>query len=137
MASRTTHQRCVSRRRIVAVSVAYSQKEALVSIDENQFDLLADRWMSRLEKSLGELDPDECEVSLSMGVMTLEFRDRSRFIVNSHRAARQIWLAANLHAWHFNHDPVTDRWLDDRAGEDLVQVLERLVSDKVGTPIRL
>ena len=108
-----------------------------MSIDEHQFDLIADRWLRRLEKSLGDLDPDECDVELSQGVMTLEFRDRTRFVVNSHRAARQIWLAANSHAWHFSHDADRDTWLDDRNHEDLLTILEKLVSEKVGTPIRI
>lgn len=108
-----------------------------MSIDENQFDLIADRWLRRIEKSLGDLDPDECDVELSQGVMNLDFRDKSRFVVNSHRAARQIWLSANAHAWHFSYDGTKDRWSDDRNRDDLLEVLERLVSEKVGTPIRI
>lgn len=108
-----------------------------MSMDEHAFDRIADIMLRRLEKSLGELDPDVCDVNLSMGVMTLEFADKSRYIVNSHRAARQIWLAAELRAWHFSHHPERDCWVDERSGDELVTALEQLVSRKLNTPVRI
>ncbi len=106
-------------------------------LDEHEFDLLAERWLQRLEDHLGELDPDDCDASLSMGVMTLEFADGNRFIINSHRAARQIWMAANVQAWHFSYDAQQDRWIDQRSGQDLLPLLTQLVSEKVGYPVEI
>jgi CyaY protein len=111
--------------------------EVTEMLDEHRFDLLADEMLRRLEASLGNLDPDDCDVTLSMGVLTLEFGDGSRFVINSHRAARQIWMAANSRAWHFSVDPDQDRWYGDRQGEDLVQTVEQVVSEKIGYPVRI
>ncbi|MFM7203229.1 MAG: iron donor protein CyaY [Myxococcota bacterium] len=108
-----------------------------MSMDEHAFDRVADVMLHRLEKSLGDLDPDVCDVNLSMGVMTLEFADKGRYIVNSHRAARQIWLAAELKAWHFSYHPEPERWVDERSGDELIGVLEKLVTQKLNTPVRI
>ncbi|HRI67223.1 MAG TPA: iron donor protein CyaY [Polyangium sp.] len=66
------------------------------------FERVADDTLRALERALA--DVDSLEVDLQMGVMTLEFADGAKYIINSHRAAKQIWMAAERTAWHF--DPV-------------------------------
>lgn len=108
-----------------------------MSVDERTFDEAADTILRRLEKSLGDFDPDECDASLAMGVLKIEFRGHSQFVVNSHRAARQVWLAANHQAWHFSYDPNAERWVDPKSGDELLSLLGKLVGEKVGTPVQL
>ena len=72
---------------------------------EAEFDRAADRELHALERVLSELDPDEVDVELSSGVLTLTLGDGQKVIVNSHRAARQIWMAAFRNAWHFTPQP--------------------------------
>ena len=68
---------------------------------QDHFDQIADAELRHLEKVLGELDPDEIEVELSQGVLTLTLADDSKVVVNSHHAAGEIWMAAFRQAWHF------------------------------------
>ena len=75
-------------------------------IEEKQFDALAEQELTALEKRLGDFDPDEVEVELSMGVLTLTLGDGGKVVINSHRAAGQIWMAAFRKAWHF--DPTSE-----------------------------
>lgn len=99
-------------------------------MNEFQFELLADNTLEKLEQSLSTIDPDICDVSLSMGVLTLEFFDKTKYIINSHRAAKQIWMAANLTAWHFSYDTNTDKWLDDKTNSELLSTISREVNIK-------
>jgi CyaY protein len=57
--------------------------------------------------------------------------------VNSHRAARQIWMAAELRAWHFDFSPETERWVAAKSGDELWSTLERVLSARVGQPLTL
>jgi CyaY protein len=71
---------------------------------------------------------------LSGDVLTIEFDDETRYVINSHVAARQIWLAADRSAWHF--DPNADgRWLDRRTGSELWATVHELLTKKLGRPV--
>src|SRR5262249_6170166 len=62
----------------------------LSNMDPDLYDKIADAELHGLERALGQLDPDELEVDLSQGVLTLEFSDGNKVVVNSHRAAGEI-----------------------------------------------
>jgi CyaY protein len=75
--------------------------------------------------------PDELFAELAGDVITVEFSDQTRYVINSHLAARQIWLAAERSAWHFDCDP-EGRWLDRRTGAELWSTVEQLLGRKLG-----
>ena len=66
-----------------------------------EFTREADRFMERVLSSLEDIDPDEVDTDLAMGVLTMEFGDGSKSIMNRQTAAHQIWLAEGAQAWHF------------------------------------
>lgn len=111
------------------------------AIDEPLFDRIADAELHALEKALGELDPDECEVEEAAGVLTLTFADRSKIVVNSHRAARQIWMAAHLpgtrQAWHFSPQAEGEGWRWTTDGAALRPTLAGLVGKQLGRIVPL
>lgn len=78
--------------------------------------------------------PDELFAELAGDVLTVEFPDQSRYVINSHLAARQIWLAAERSAWHFDPHP-EGRWLDRRTGAELWATVEQLLGTKLGRPV--
>jgi CyaY protein len=105
------------------------------TIDEGTFDDLADSALHALETALN--DVDGVEVDLESGILSVEFPDSERFIVNSHRAARQIWMAASASAWHFDVDPKTRRWTATKTGDELWACLEREIGKKLERPLVL
>jgi CyaY protein len=105
-------------------------------LSEQQFDAAADRSLRALDRQINEI-PEGVEADLESGILTLEFEDGGKFVVNSHRAARQIWMAAERTAWHFDYAPATDRWISAKTGEELWSTLEAIVSRKLGRPVRL
>ncbi len=105
------------------------------ALTEQEFERAADRTLLALEGALGDLDG--LEVSLSLGVLTLEFGDGTKYVVNSHRAARQIWMAAERSAWHFDLQPHAGRWVAAKSGDELHGALEGVLSRKLGRQIAL
>jgi CyaY protein len=105
------------------------------SIDENTFDTLADHTLRALETALNEVEG--LEADLESGILTIEFLDRVKFVVNSHRAARQIWMAAGASAWHFDVDVDSGRWIASKTGEELWGCIAQQVGQKLGHPLAL
>jgi CyaY protein len=105
-------------------------------MDEGTFDQVARDELHHLEDAFSDVDPDEVEVSSSEGVLRLDLRDGTRIVINSHRAARQIWMAAIASAWHF--DPGTDGlWRASKGGEELRATVARLVRERIGLELAL
>jgi CyaY protein len=105
-------------------------------VDDKTFDALAREELGAIEDRLADVDPDDVEVSTSDGILRLELRDGTKIVINSHRAARQIWMAAVASAWHF--DPGADgRWRAARTGEELRATVRRLVQEHVGLDLPL
>ncbi len=102
-------------------------------LTEREFERVADESLRALEGALEDLDG--LEVSLEMGILTLEFADGTRYVINSHRAARQIWMAAELRAWHFDYQQATRRWIAGRDGDELWSALAGVTSRKLGRPV--
>lgn len=102
-------------------------------MDEAAFDRLASDELKALEARLGELP--ELEVDSTGDVITVEFEDGSKYIINSHRAARQVWLSAELRASHYTYDAGSRRWLDDKTGQELHRRLTDLLTAKLGRPV--
>lgn len=107
----------------------------MVDLTESRFDALADDTLNALVEALSNLEEDTMDADLESGVLTIEFDDGARYVVNSHRAARQIWMAAAATAWHFDWDG--RRWVSERDGDELWGTLEARVSEKLGQPITL
>ncbi len=104
-------------------------------MDEATFDEAARAELRHLEDALSDLDPDDVEVSTSDGVLRLDLRDGTRIVINSHRAARQIWMAAISSAWHF--DPDGAGWRASKSGEELRATVAKLVRERIGLELRL
>ena len=105
-------------------------------MDDEEFDRISRDELQHLEDALSEVDPDECEVSTSDGVLKLALRDGTRVVINSHRAARQIWMAAVATAWHFDPiDPAT--WRAGKTNEDLRPTLARVLHERIGLDVSL
>jgi CyaY protein len=100
------------------------------------FARLAADTLKRLERACTDLD-DRLEADLAADVLTLEFADGRKYIVNSHSAARQVWVSAEARAWHFSYDDATARWVDTREGRELWALVGEVVSKKLARDVKL
>ena len=106
-------------------------------MDEKTFDRIADDELHLLDKQLGDFDPDEVEAEMSAGVLTLTLGAGDKIIINSHRAAGEIWMAAFRQAWHFAPKDEGGAWKWRTATDELHAALGRVLSQKLGRPIAL
>jgi CyaY protein len=106
-------------------------------VTESEYDALALLELSALVRALDALDLPDIQPELEGDVLTLEFLDGSRFVINSHRAARQIWMAAERSAWHFDFVSDGARWVARKNGDELWSTLGRVLSSKLSQPVTL
>lgn len=105
-------------------------------LSERDFERLADEELHRLVEALTEAT-EEIDPDLQMGVLSINFEDGTKYVVNSHRAARQIWMAAERKAWHFDYQPEEKRWIASGSGDELWATVTGAVSRKVGAELTL
>jgi iron-sulfur cluster assembly protein CyaY len=104
-------------------------------MEQQEYLRLADACLVRVAKWLEDFDPDELDFSVGDGLVTLEFADGGRFILNRQAAAGQLWLAAGARAWHYNWDASRQTWVDDKDAHELYANLARVVSEKLGRQV--
>jgi CyaY protein len=104
---------------------------------EQEFLKAAERTLDAIENALERaVDAGlEVEVERQGNVLSVTFEDDSKIIVNSHGAAREIWVAARSGGFHYRD--VEGRWIDTRAGDELFAALSRMVSAQGGQAVVL
>lgn len=106
-------------------------------LSEDEYVRRAQAELKQLVEALDERENEHFEVELENDILTLEFQDGSQFVINSHRAARQIWMAAERSAWHFDWQESSEKWLSSKTQEELWATLERVLSGKLGQTFSL
>ena len=101
-------------------------------LDEADFRRHSDACLARFARWLSGFDADEVDYDEADGVLTLEFADGARFVLNRQAGSRQMWYAAGARAWHYDWNPEREAWLDDRDGHELASNVARTVAEKLG-----
>ncbi len=104
---------------------------------ESDYDAVAVPELHELITRLDALSNDSVEAELASDILTIEFSDGTRYVLNSHRAARQIWLSAERSAWHFDFLAESKSWVAAKTNDELWATLARLLSSKLGEPVAL
>ena len=108
-----------------------------LALTESAYDALAAPELQRLIERLDALTDDSVEAELASDILTIEFSDGTRYVLNSHRAARQIWLSAERSAWHFDYVPSSKSWVAAKSGDEMWSTLTQLLSAKLGAAVKL
>jgi CyaY protein len=108
-----------------------------MDMDESRYQKLADVALRAIEDLLKDVDAEEVDLDRAGDVLTLTFATGKKAVINTQRPTRQIWLAANARAWHFDyHEPAgttAGRWLDDKGqGLELVAQIAAVVKEAAG-----
>jgi CyaY protein len=104
-------------------------------MNPKEYGRLADDCLEGVAAWLEDFDPDEVDFATSDGVVTIEFPDGVRFVLNRQAAASQMWFAAGARAWHYDWDADATAWVDDRDGHGLFDRIGEVVSDKIGRAV--
>ncbi|MBK7645164.1 MAG: iron donor protein CyaY [Planctomycetes bacterium] len=101
-------------------------------MDGPTFQKRADECLQRVTRWLEGFDPDELDYTGGDGVVTLNFADGKRFVLNRQSATNQMWFAAVASAWHFRWDEERSIWVDEKDGCPLLERVGGAVSEKLG-----
>jgi CyaY protein len=101
--------------------------------EDSAFIALTDRVLDTIGAALDAAESD-LDWSENDGVLTIEFADGSRVIVNRHVPNRELWVAAKSGGFHFRAEG--GAWRDTRSGEELGTALERLLRAQGGVVVQ-
>ena len=107
-----------------------------MALDEKTYAKMADKELHTLLDQIDELDPDVVEGFLSMGVLKLTFYEADVCVINSHQAAREIWMAYDAHAWHFGWDEERHSWRCTKTDAELYETVTEIVRKRTGLDVR-
>jgi CyaY protein len=102
----------------------------VTELSEKEFRARAFPELSALLAALDELP--ELTAELAGDVLTIEFEDQKVYVINTQLAARQIWLAAERRAWHFDYVPDSDGWVEKKSSAELWATLQSMLQTKLG-----
>ncbi|MFT5285939.1 MAG: CyaY protein [Planctomycetota bacterium] len=104
-------------------------------MDPHEYQLKADECLEGIATWLENFDPDEVDFATTDGVVTIEFPDGARFVLNRQSAANQMWYAAGARAWHYNWGVAEKAWVCDRDSHELNAMIAKTISEKIGRPV--
>lgn len=101
---------------------------------EPEFNRAVHDTLQQIEQAVEDTGAD-IDFENSGDILTLEFDNGSRIILNRQGAAHQLWMAARAGGFHY--DWRDGRWINDQNGAELFDELSRLISEQAGCAIRL
>lgn len=105
---------------------------------ESEFLALAEAVLTQVEAAV-EAVVDDSDVDIDCertgNVLTLEFDDGSKIIVNVQTPMSEIWIAARSGGFHFRLKG--DKWRDTRDDSELFEALSRFASQQAGETVTL
>jgi iron donor protein CyaY len=96
--------------------------------------------LDRVERAFHDVDPDLAECTLQFGALTIRLGDGTKCILSSQPSVQQLWmaLAAKGVAYHFDWDPSSGRWLDDKGtGTEALAYLRSYLKEAAQLDLKL
>ncbi len=92
----------------------------------------AEAVLAAVERAIDGIEAD-IELERSGNVLTLEFENRSKIIVNLQPPMKEIWIAAKAGGFHYRY--VDGEWRDTRGGTEFYAALSQYASEQAGEPV--
>ena len=100
-----------------------------ISLDESTFHARVEAVFAGIETAI-DVGGSDIDSEISGGILTLEFDNDSKVIINRQTFNREIWVAAKSGGFHFRFDGAA--WRDTRSGEKLEILLARVIAEQSG-----
>jgi CyaY protein len=92
----------------------------------------AEAVLAAVERAVDEAEAD-IELERSGNVLTLEFENRSKIIVNLQPPMSEIWIAAKAGGFHYRF--IDGEWRDTRSGTEFFSALSAYATEQAGEPV--
>lgn len=109
-------------------------------MDEREFQRTAESTFDALKKRLLEIgDENGFEVEGGSGKLEIEFEDEdeTRFVISPNAPVRQIWISALTTSFKLAWSDSAQAFVQEKTGENLNQVMSRILTEKLGKPIEV
>jgi iron donor protein CyaY len=102
--------------------------------DDSKFRLAVGQILEALLEQVDEIDSDDLDPRLSPGNLQVVFEDSgATFVLSQQTPTHELWLSANLKAWHFQR--VDGTWFERDSGEPMLDILGQLFSGRTGQAV--
>ncbi|HTH58730.1 MAG TPA: iron donor protein CyaY [Paraburkholderia sp.] len=92
----------------------------------------AEAVLAAVERCVDDADAD-IELERSGNVLTLEFENGTKIIVNLQPPMSEIWIAAKAGGFHYRF--VDGEWRDTRSGTEFFASLSQYATEQAGEPV--
>ena len=109
-------------------------------MDEREFQKKSDAAFEALRSRLLEVgDENNFEVEGGSGKLEIEFEDEdeTRFVISPNAPVRQIWISALTTSFKLAWSDAAQAFVQEKTGENLNQVMSRILTKKLGKPVQV
>jgi iron donor protein CyaY len=109
-------------------------------MDEHEFQKKAEVTFDALRRRLLEIgDENDFEVEGGSGKLEIEFEDEdeTRFVISPNAPVRQIWISALTTSFKLAWSESAQAFVQEKTGENLNQVMSRILTEKLGKPTQV
>ena len=108
-----------------------------MALTEHEFNRIAGDTLAQIETALDAIGADDIDYETVADILTLEFANGSKIIVNKQGATKQLWVAARAGGFHYDYNPAAGTWRNDQGGGELFAELSALIGQQAGKAVRL
>lgn len=101
-------------------------------MSDSDYITRAEAVLARIEQAADDSDAD-IDLERNGNVLTIEFENGSKIIVNLQPAMEEIWIAAKSGGFHFKF--VDGRWADTRHGREFFESLSDYATQQAGESV--
>ena len=109
-------------------------------MDENQFRTRCDAALEALRRRLLELaDERGFDVEGEGGKLEIVFEEPEevKFVISPNTPVRQIWISALATSFKLGWSDAANSFVLEKTGEKLSEVMSRILSQQLGTPVSI
>ncbi len=101
-------------------------------MSDSEYLTRAEAVLAAVERAIDDTDAD-IEFERRGNVLTLEFENRTKIIVNLQPPMSEIWIAAKAGGFHFRF--VDGAWRDTRSGTEFFAALSDYATQQAGETV--
>jgi iron donor protein CyaY len=109
-------------------------------MDEQEFQKRCDTAFDTLRRKLSDLG-DTCgfEVEGGSGKLEVLFDDPedTKFVISPNTPVRQIWISALSTSFKLSWSDANQTFVLDKTGETLMQLMGRILTEQLGSPVNV
>jgi iron donor protein CyaY len=115
-----------------------ASRYSLSAMDEQEFQRRCDAAFESLRRRLQDVgDEHGFEVEGGSGKLEVLFEDEdgTRFVISPQTSVRQIWISALTTSFKLSWSDATGTFILDKTGETLMQLMGRILTEQLGSPV--